>query len=411
MHIAPFVSLSAFRNMSDATVQLVTSSGVILPNTPAVVGGLWLASSAILTTYSTTAFLKYPEIAARPPWARHTPGATKKEDGFHDIEMATTTSVSDLRDSKRPNALTGRQLSTTILHRVASRIDRATLLTLFRFSGSLLLGIFLRLDVRGISRRVSDTLKYGPAFALPAFFLFVANYCNSIALNRVGVPLTYTSKCGIPLITVLFLVFLQGPSALPNAYALSSLVLIAVGILGASWDSPTFENVGFAAAMASTASQAALNIASKRAILETQVQGGDAQRCMVAVALILTLGLTAVKEFILKPYNASVSSATLRGVVKNSKSSLSNTGSIVPPMWLSTFAVVAYHMEYVLSFTFVRVVSPVTYGACDSVRRLAIIISGKKMFGGPKFSPLNVYGIVLALFGALCYSLSVSLIN
>jgi hypothetical protein len=58
-----------------------------------------------------------------------------------------------------------------------------------------------------------------------------------------------------------------------------------------------------------------------------------------------------------------------------------------------------------LSFTFVSLVSPITYGACDAVRRLSIIITGRAMFGGEPFTRLNIAGIAMALVGALSYSI------
>ena len=63
------------------------------------------------------------------------------------------------------------------------------------------------------------------------------------------------------------------------------------------------------------------------------------------------------------------------------------------PTWLSGMAVTAYHVEYLLSFMFVKLVAPITYGACYAVRRLSIIISGRQMFGGAPFSRLDKAGI------------------
>ena len=77
-----------------------------------------------------------------------------------------------------------------------------------------------------------------------------------------------------------------------------------------------------------------------------------------------------------------------------------------PPAWLAWFAVVSYHVEYILSFIFVKLVEPITYGTCDAIRRLAIIVSGHKMFGGEPFSKLNLAGIGMSLLGALAFALS-----
>jgi hypothetical protein len=105
-----------------------------------------------------------------------------------------------------------------------TRISRAQLLTLFRFGGSVLMGIFLHPDMFAVKSRALQTLSLVKEFSLPALFGYLANYCNSIALSRIGISLTYTSKCGIPLVTVLFAILLDGMDALPPVAAILSLI-------------------------------------------------------------------------------------------------------------------------------------------------------------------------------------------
>lgn len=246
-----------------------------------------------------------------------------------------------------------------------------------------------------------------PSFYLPAAFLFVANFCNSISLDRIGISLTYTSKCGIPLITVLLTVLLDGPSALPPMAALLALIPIAVGIAAASWNSPTFEKIGFAAAVVSASAQASLNVGSKRVMNRTGLGGADAQRAMVAVALCITVGMSLLGEMMKMLHLKYIATPRIfegekEGVMTHEEGMVLVQGK--PPVWLAWMAVISYHVEYVLSFTFVGLVEPITYGTCDAVRRLSIIIAGHKMFGGAPFSKLNLGGIGLALAGALAYS-------
>lgn len=184
--------------------------------------------------------------------------------------------------------------------------------------------------------------------------------------------------------TVLLTAMSDGISALPSKFALASLIPIAVGIAAASWSSPAFETIGFLAALASTASQSCLNVVSKRAIQKTGVSGAAAQRCMVAMGLLIAVASNAV-------------------LYRNNNT----VPTISRPRLLTASAVLAYHIEYVLSFSFVRLVQPVTYGCSDAVRRLAIILSGRCMFGSETpLTRLNVVGIALALLGALSYSIA-----
>jgi hypothetical protein len=321
------------------------STGVLssLAENTHAVGAAWMVSSALFTTYSTTRFLKYDTVSKVEPQSQ--------------------------------------------AEEILSNMPRPTLLTLCRFGGSLLLGLLAHPNAN-VLQRIRDTRKVIPDFALPAVFLFIANYANSISLNRIGISLTYTSKCGIPLITVLLTLLLDGTKAMPNLLALASLLPIALGIAAASWNSPTFERTGFAAAMISCTAQSALNVSSKRAMSKTGLAGPQAQRAMVAVGFAIAILFSSLQP---KP-------------AKQTKFSRTD-----PPSWLVGMAITAYHVEYVLSFMFVKLVSPITYGACDAIRRLSIILSGHWMFGGAPFSRLNILGIGLALLGALSYSVTSNL--
>ena len=320
-----------------------------------------MVSSALLTTYSTTTFLKFQHDSS-------------------DRIKAGRSSKNMVVENKP-----------SLLPKNLQHLPRPALLTFYRFGGSLLLGLLLHPNLQ-IMNRIQYTLKAIPHFAVPAAFLFMANYANSIALNRIGISLTYTSKCAIPVFTVLVTWILDGAGALPSLPTLLSLVPIAGGIALASWDSPVFESKGFAFAMLSCATQTLLNVYSKKALFKTGLSGPEGQRAMVAVGLIIT----TIYFLIHNP-------AADNSIAVN-HSSGDETRS--PPAWLAGMASTAYHLEYLFSFMFVKLVQPVTYGACDAVRRLSIIISGHYMFGHDSFTKMNILGIGMALLGALGYAIS-----
>lgn len=306
---------------------------LLMENAQAV-GASWIISSALFTTYSTTRYLKYPSKS----------------------------------DSPR------------------SILPRATQLTLYRFLGSLCLGLLVHPNLR-ILERVRETVRLLPSFSIPAIFLFIANYANSISLKRIGISLTYTTKCAIPIITLLLTLLMDGKDALPRLPAMLSLIPIALGIAAASWDHPTFEPVGLIAAFISCTAQGLLNILSKRVMTKINVPGAVAQRAMISVGLVITL-LVSVAQF---------TTAT------NSEEAVE--GEEHPPTLLTTGAATAYHFEYLLSFTFVKLVAPITFSTCDAIRRLGIIITGHYMFGGHPFSATNIFGIGMALSGAVAYAM------
>ena len=151
-------------------------------------------------------------------------------------------------------------------------------------------------------------------------------------------------------------------------------------------------------------SQAALNVVSKRVMKRTGIKGVQAQRAMVFVALMIGLVMSSMNSMLEKAKEAPN--------VEEETTTTQLSSSVIPPqlhhppIWLTALAVLAYHMEYVLSFTFVGLVEPITYGTCDALRRLLIIISGRILFGGDKFSKTNMGGIFMALVGALMYSVT-----
>ena len=143
----------------------------------AAVGSAWMLSSMVFTTYYSTAFLKY--------------GNDVKSRQFI-IEMK--------RDNKANHGPLC-AISSNLRNVLKMHYSRPQLLTIFRLSGSFLLGIFGHPNFFLWKDRLQQSFQSMRAFMLPAIFMFIANYCNVIALDRLGISLTYTSKCGIPILT------------------------------------------------------------------------------------------------------------------------------------------------------------------------------------------------------------------
>jgi multidrug transporter EmrE-like cation transporter len=355
-------------------------------------------SSIIFSTYYTTEFLKHdPTKRFHPEEKTHSPVVARQ---FHILPGAVVKPKLSTTVSNEAGKKTGYGLEffTSFLY----NMSRPQLLTLYRFSGSLLLGIFLHGDFMNWNKRLAHTISYMQDFSLPAIFLFTANYCNSVALDRIGISLAYTSKCLIPLITVAFTLLLDGIVALPPNLALLMLLPIAAGVALASWKSPTFEKYGFLAALVSSTAQAALNVSSKRALVKTGISGLEAQRSMAAVAFLLAIGMT-VQSFMVGANRKQDQYLLEKG--NTSQEQQQQLKRALPPLGLSIAAAASYHFEYVLSFLFLKMVQPIGYGTCDAIRRLGIILAGRVFFGGEPFSLLNYAGIGMALLGAMGYSL------
>ena len=153
----------------------MSESLLTLSKSSAVVGSSWMLSSIIFTTYYSTAFLRHGKI--------------------NQSQLSAST----------------RKLGKPVLHEnvtmqnklrsIALLYTGPQQLTILRLSGSFLLGIFAHLELFMFQARLQKCLSVMKDFVWPAIFMFMANYFNVIALDRLGISLTYTSKCGIPILT------------------------------------------------------------------------------------------------------------------------------------------------------------------------------------------------------------------
>lgn len=208
--VLPSLLLTA--KSTNALPVLPTSMMSNFPSSPLLVGSAWTVSSSIFTTYFTTAFLKYD---------------AQKQHKQQLLEKSNTDFESQNNDAKARQTKAEQSdlmLQSSLHKRIIRQISRPQLLTLYRFVGSFLLGIFVHPQMFRWIERFGKTVDAIGDFALPALFLFAANYFNSISLDRIGISLTYTSKCSIPLITVLITLYLYGVASLPSITALCSLI-------------------------------------------------------------------------------------------------------------------------------------------------------------------------------------------
>jgi len=160
-----------------ATLPSTSQTLISLSKNNFVVGGTWMLSSMLFTTYYTTSFLKHDGV--------------EKQTTNDFVRRQKAVSTDDSKSSTKPN----------IINVLSKYYTRPQLLTLFRFSGSFLLGIFANPNFFDYPVRFMKSWNAMKDFIYPAIFLFFANYCNAIALDRLGISLTYTSKCGIPILT------------------------------------------------------------------------------------------------------------------------------------------------------------------------------------------------------------------
>eukprot|EP00520_Triparma_pacifica_P016766 CAMPEP_0118658450 /NCGR_PEP_ID=MMETSP0785-20121206/14575_1 /TAXON_ID=91992 /ORGANISM="Bolidomonas pacifica, Strain CCMP 1866" /LENGTH=151 /DNA_ID=CAMNT_0006551469 /DNA_START=551 /DNA_END=1002 /DNA_ORIENTATION=- len=141
-----------------------------------------------------------------------------------------------------------------------------------------------------------------------------------------------------------------------------------------SYESSKFRRDGFLYAIMSCVSQVCLNVYSKKAMMSLNVGGMEAFMNLTLAGFLLTSMKILFPPFVAT--TSSILSSSPPTVLKKKKVSFGSH----PPLKLSIFASASYHVEYLLSFVLISLISPLTYAVSDAVRRLAVIVVGKACF-------------------------------
>jgi len=166
-----------------------------------------------------------------------------------------------------------------------------------------------------------------------------------------------------------------------------SLAPVVLGVTLASVSDLNFSLTGLTAALGSALAQTLLNITSKRRMEQLGVNGSDAQFLMATWCF-----LASVPMYFLQPQQG------------NSHGPLSVQTLQCPiALGVTILAGTSYHIEYVLNFMFVPLVSPLAFSVTDIARRLTKIILGALFFHSALTVP-NAVGVALSLCGVLWYS-------
>jgi drug/metabolite transporter (DMT)-like permease len=264
--------------------------------------------------------------------------------------------------------------------------------TFIRFFGSAFVGLLTLLSTGEVV--VSELPTMCANLFVPAILLWAANYANSISLQLAGITLTYVVKACIPVFTVVSCTLLG--QKFPIIIYIS-LIPICFGVILASGADVNVSTAGLCAATVSALSQTFMNISIKSVREKTGYSGQKSFLGMTIVATLTTLPVVAVSSMSLN----DGSSQTTVDLFLSVFTRLAKGDSW--PLLLTILAAVAYHVEYVLNFTFVSYVSSVTFSVCDIARRIAIILTGAVVFN-KVLTMQNWTGIIIALGGVLWYS-------
>ncbi len=213
------ISSSTTAAMADTAINTVTAAGagpsllhdVILSkfsSNPLAVGAAWMVSSAIFTTYSTTKFIKYKKPTTTIPisdeqqhpfWVqqqRLLDRLRPLKNRLHQYNaMANQRSEVNWPSNsrhKKPNNIQPRDV--TAYNQLSERrpqsesvlvggdpsrtLSPSSLLTMYRFAGSLLFGLLFSTSST-LQQRFHYTITTIPTLLIPSICLFIANFSNT----------------------------------------------------------------------------------------------------------------------------------------------------------------------------------------------------------------------------------------
>jgi hypothetical protein len=273
----------------------------------------------------------------------------------------------------------------------------ALLHTLIRFAGSAILGTATLVLTRE-AQSPKEILEVVWDVAVPATLLWIANYCNSMALATAGITLTYVVKSCIPVFTVIVCT-LQG-KRYPVIIYLSFIHIcggVALACISSGSSAVEFSLFGLQCAFTSAVSQTMMNITIKEIRARRGYSGPKAFMGLTIWNTLLTLvvilsGVTAL----IAPKKDSL--GTLSKAFTDMTSGVDSW-----PFLVVCLASLSFHFEYALSFVLVGYLNSVAFSVCDVSRRVFVIIIGAVIFSKPLTSA-NMVGITIAVCGVLWYS-------
>ncbi|XP_014231317.1 solute carrier family 35 member E1 homolog [Trichogramma pretiosum] len=239
-------------------------------------------------------------------------------------------------------------------------------------------------------RKTSSTLitwKYYLKLIVPlAFGKFLSNVLSHVSIWKVPVSYAHTVKATMPLFTVVLSRLILSEHQTKRVYL--SLLPIVCGVAIATLTELSFNFTGLFSALASTLAYSLQNIFSKKVLHDTGIHH---------LRLLLILGRLALILFI---------PVWLAFDVKN----LMHDPVTGAPIDISTRTIVLLvldgflnWLQNIIAFSVMSLVTPLTYAVASASKRVFVIAVTLFILGNP-VTGLNIFGMVLAILGVLCYN-------
>ncbi|XP_044742265.1 solute carrier family 35 member E1 homolog isoform X2 [Chrysoperla carnea] len=239
------------------------------------------------------------------------------------------------------------------------------------------------LSLWGVRKYVDISWSYFFKLIIPlAFGKFFASAFSHLSLWKVPVSYAHTVKATMPLFTVVLSRIIMGEKQTLKVYL--SLIPIITGVAIASLTEISFDLIGLLSALASTMGFSLQNIFSKKVLHDTGIHHLRLLHLLGRISLFLFIPVwlfidagNVIKDPALTSGEYKVIALLLTDGVLN---------------WL----------QNIIAFSVISLVTPLTYAVASNSKRIFVISVSLLVLGNP-VTWLNIFGMITAVFGVLCY--------
>ncbi|XP_031628438.1 solute carrier family 35 member E1 homolog [Contarinia nasturtii] len=234
-------------------------------------------------------------------------------------------------------------------------------------------------------RKYSDmSWQYYCKLIIPlALGKFFSSVTSHISIWKVPVSYAHTVKATMPLFTVILTRIFFREKQPTSVYL--SLVPIITGVGIATMTELSFDMMGLVCALAATLGFSLQNILSKKVLKDTGIHHLRLLHVLGRLALILFLPVWLYMDFTKIIHEPTVTNGDYKVIALLFADGVLN--------WL----------QNIIAFSILSLVTPLTYAVASASKRIFVIAISLLVLGNP-VTWVNIFGMMLAIFGVLCYN-------